>query len=181
MEKPKKFEEITLPDVRNTCYVIINRESGEKRGLSLEDIYKAVESVELHEDVPDDVRSQFNVARNLAIYTWFCYSFHQVSELKAFSTLELALKIKFGKDKGGFKALLKEAVKSGLIKDKGFRNIREALKDADSTSYVDKLPELMPRFRNDLAHGSTMLHAGSFINLQICADFINQLFSKPEN
>ena len=180
MEKLKKLEEITLPDVRNTCYVLINRETGERKPLSLEDVYKAVESVELHEGVPDDVRSQFNVARNLAIYTWFCYSFHQVSELKAFSTLEVALRVKFGKNKAGFKRLLTEAVNSGLVKDRGFRHIREGLKETDSTSYVDRLPDIMPRFRNELAHGSSMLHPGSFMNLQICGDFINQLFSQAE-
>jgi hypothetical protein len=177
MEKIKKLEEVKKPDVRNKCYVLINRENGEKSNLSLEYFYKVVKSIQLHEHVPDDVRGQFNVARNLAIYTWFSYSFHQVSELKAFSTLELALRIKFGKNKVGFKHLLSEAVKSGLIKDRGFRNVKDSLKNLDSTEYAERLPELMPRFRNELAHGSTMLNNSAFFNLQICADFINQLFT----
>ena len=120
------------------------------------------------------------MARNLAIYTWFCYAFHEISELKAYSTLEMALRLKFGGGKNGFKKLLIDAVNSGLIKDRGFCHIREGLKDSDSTSYVDRLPELMPRFRNELAHGSNRLNTGSFINLAICADFTNQLFAQEE-
>ena len=176
METLKKLEEINKPDTRNTHFVIINHETGEKRSLSLEDFYKTVELIKLHERVPDNVRSQFNVARNLAIYTWFCYAFHQISELKAYSTLEMALRIKLDKGKVGLKKLLIEAVESGLIKDRGFRNVKNSLKNPNSTEYVKRLPELMPRFRNELAHGSTMLNNSAFFNLQICADFINQLF-----
>ena len=178
METLKKLEEIEKPDTRNTHFVLINHETGEERSLTLEDFYKTVELIKLHERVPDNVRSQFNVARNLAIYTWFCYAFHQISELKAYSTLEMALRIKFDKNKVGLKQLLIEAVKSGLIKDRGFRNVKNTLKNLDSTEYVKRLPELMPRFRNKLAHGSNMLTDSAFFNLQICADFINQLFTE---
>jgi len=178
MEKLKKLDEIKFPDRRTTVFILIDRQTGKKRDLLLEDIYEDVESIQLHGGVPDDVRSQFNVARNLAIYTWFCYAFHQVSEIKAYSTLEMALRVKFGGGKNGFKKLLIEAVNSGLIKDRGFRHIREGLEDTNSTSYVGRLPEIMPKLRNDLAHGSTMLHPGSYMNLQICADFINQLFTE---
>lgn len=164
--------------MRNTLWVVVNHETGQQRKLTLSDIYKSVESIKLDESVPDDVKSQFNVAKNLAIYTWFCYSFHQISELKAFSTLEMALRMKFGKDeqKLRFKTLLTKAVESGMIKDIGFNHIKETLKNPDSTAYTERLPDLIPKFRNNLAHGSCILHPDSCINLQICADFINQLF-----
>jgi hypothetical protein len=90
----------------------------------------------------------------------------------------MALRIKFDKNKVGLKRLLIEAVKSGLIKDRGFRNVKNSLKNPESTQYVEQLPELIPRFRNELAHGSTMLNDSVFFNLQICADFINQLFTE---
>ena len=92
METLKKFEEINLPDRRNKYYVIINRESGEKRNLELKDFYFEIESIKINDEAPEQIRSQFNIARNLAIYTWFCYPFHQISEMKAFSTVDYALK-----------------------------------------------------------------------------------------
>ena len=178
MEKFKKLGDIDHPDMRNTLWVVVNQETGQQRKLNLSDIYKSVELIDLGERVPDDVRSQFNVAKNLAIYTWYCYSFHQISELKAFSTLEMALRRKFGKDEQqlGLKKLLEMAVESGLIKDRGFSHISETLKNPDSTAYTEQLPDLIPKFRNNLAHGSCTLHPYSVFNLQICADFINQLF-----
>lgn len=44
--------------------------------------------------------------------------------------------------------------------------------------YVEVLIETMPSLRNDLAHGSPILHNQALSSIQICADFINQLFSR---
>lgn len=44
--------------------------------------------ITLSDSVPKEIVSQFNIARNLAVYSWFSYSFHQVSEMKAFSAVE---------------------------------------------------------------------------------------------
>lgn len=180
MEELKKLEEIQLPDVRNTRFVVIKQKTGERRELSLQDIYEAVKSVDLHNDVPEDVRNQFNVARNLAIYTWFSYSFHQVSELKAFSTVEYALRKLYGNNKQSFRSLIEKAVSDDLLKDSRFSHIEIDSQSNNSQKYVKHLPDLMPKLRNDLAHGSCTLHPGSVSNLQICADFINQLFKKAK-
>ncbi len=178
METFKRLDDIALPDVRNTLWVATNLETGEQRKMALSDIYESVALIDLHESVPDDVRSQFNVAKNLAVYTWYCYPFHQISELKAFSTLEMALRMKFGENgqRLGFKRLLRKAVASGLIKDIGFSHIADNVENPESTVYTERLPDQMPDLRNNLAHGSCTLHPYSEINLQICADFINQLF-----
>ncbi|MDP3298033.1 MAG: hypothetical protein Q8N09_10700 [Thermodesulfovibrionia bacterium] len=181
MEKFKALDQIYQADARSLYFSIVDRETGEYRPLELKDIYETVASVELSPSVPEDVRSQFNVAKNLAVYTWFSYSFHQISELKAFSTLEMALKLKFGKGKNSFKDLIKKSIASGLIKDKGFSLITETLEDEDSMEYSKALPDVIPYLRNELAHGSTMLHPGSITNLAICADFINQLFQNESN
>jgi len=183
MEEVKRLEEITLPDNRNSYFKIINRETGHQREYRLEDLYEEIKSLELHDAVPDDVRSQFNVARNLSLYTWFSYSFHSVSVFKAFSTLEMALRIRLGESKKGtyLKALIKDAVKRGLIKDRYFSHIKENIVDPQSTSYVEGLEDALAGLRNIDAHGSTMLGPWSVINLRICADFINRLFGKNEN
>jgi len=184
MEELKKIEEITLPDRRNNHIVVINPQTGQQRNCQFEDIYRQVKSIELNETVPENVRSQFNVARNIALYSWFCYPFHMVSELKTFSTLEMALKIKLkqeNNDSIGLFDLIVMSVKRNLIKDKHFSHIREHLTDPESTSYVEQLPELISNFRNDYAHGSMTLYDGPIMNLRICADFINQIFDTTKN
>ncbi|MFW5454618.1 hypothetical protein [Thioalkalivibrio sulfidiphilus] len=42
------------------------------------------------------------------------------------------------------------------------------------------LIDVMPSLRNELAHGSPMLHNNALASLRICADFINQLFEQPD-
>ena len=39
------------------------------------------------------------------------------------------------------------------------------------------LTEKLPEWRNNLAHGSSMLFAGAYQTLETCCDIINQLFS----
>jgi len=180
MEELKKLQELQSPDQRNLYYCVINKITGEQRPIDVKDIYYSVERIELSTKVPEDIISQFNVARNLAIYSWFSYSFHQVSEMKAFATVEMALRERLGRHKCGFKGLVKKAVNLGLIKDSGFSHI-EAPEDPNSTEYSAKLPDIMPSLRNSLAHGSTTLHPGSVNNLAICADFINQLYENEFN
>lgn len=180
MEELKKLEQLQNPDKRNLYFCIIDHSTGKQRPLDVKDIYSSVERIELSEAVPEDIRSQFTVARNLAVYSWFSYSFHQISELKAFSTVEMALRSLLGKHKHGFRGLIKKAVNSGLIKDLGFSHI-EKPGNPNSTEYSAKLQDIMPALRNSLAHGNTTLHPGSVSNLRICADFINQLYEKKFN
>jgi len=175
MEKLKKLEELHNPDKRNLVYGVIDRDTGEQRSLDVTDIYSSVEAIDLSAKVPESIRSQFNVAKNLAIYSWFSYSFHQTAEMKAFSTVEMALKDRLGKHKYGLKRLIKRSVDVALIKDSGFSHIAKP-ENPNSTEYSQDLPKIMSSLRNSLAHGSTMLHPFSVDTLVICADFINQLY-----
>lgn len=176
MEKFKEFENITKPDRRNLGFCKINKETGETTPLELKDIYDSISYVQLTNTVPEQVISQFNAAKNLAIYSWFSYFFHQIAELKAYSTLEMALRLKLKKD-CGLKKLLQETVKLNIVKDKGFSHIADKIKDIDETTYSKELPKILANFRNELAHGSTMLYPGAISSLKICADIINQLFN----
>ncbi|NRA22576.1 MAG: hypothetical protein HRU05_19055 [Oceanospirillaceae bacterium] len=174
MEELKKLEEIDQPDVRNLFYSIINTETGESRPFDITDLYASVKAVELSAKVPEDVISQFNVARNLAIYSWHSYSFNQTSEMQSFSVVEMALKDRLGKHKYGFRGLIKKAVNIGLIKDVGFRRIKGT--HHKDNSYSESLKDIVPHLRNNLAHGSVTLHPGAVATLQWSADFINQLY-----
>ena len=170
-EQLKKFEEIIEPDTRNTFFVITNIDTGKSRQMELEDIYKSVSSIELSANVPDEIRSQFNVARNLALYTWFSYSFHQPSELKAFSTVEFALRKIYSSKRQGLKILVIRAIEDGYIKDSGFSHIDSRGEMEPTINYAMKLKDLIPSFRNNLAHGRKL----SFRN---CINIHNDMISK---
>lgn len=172
-EQLKELNNILKPEIRSNLFTVTNLRTGDARKAELEDFYAIVSSIKLIESVPEDIVSQFNVARNLALYTWYSYPFHQISELKAFSTLEFALRHIYPK-KRGLANLISHAVKDGYIKDVGFSHITSDVES--SMEYTQKLKDLIPKFRNDLAHGSTTLHDGGFFTLRFCADFINQLY-----
>jgi hypothetical protein len=59
-------------------------------GIGLNGIHAALSALVLGARVPLNVR-QLN-AKNVALYSWFVYRFHQVAELVGYSALELALK-----------------------------------------------------------------------------------------
>lgn len=188
----KAFNELLEPDSRQKHFAVVNRLTGEARPLSLRDKYQAVEMITLAQYVPDEIREHFDTARNLLVYSWFVYRFNQVAELHAFASLEFALKTKCGDSPKGLKKRLETAVERGWIMDSGFRYYRPGADEnlpgdeADSGNpdtkdvqeYCKTLVETMPFIRNDLAHGSRMLHPNGLTTLAIVADLINQLFER---
>jgi hypothetical protein len=161
MEELKKLNEMTLPDSRTTSFVVRNRETGQVREFSICDLHEEVELIKLDETVPEEVRSQFNVARNLCLYSWYCYSFHNVACLQAYSTIELALRIRLGKAEDAkctLRPLMDEALANGLISE-------------------DWMPEGITYLRNISAHGKLMIHPWSVMILRGSADTINQIFA----
>lgn len=111
MEEFKSLDEVTKVDRRNTYFVLRNRVTEETRPQELKDHYESVSRFALSETVPEKVRSHFNTAKNVLLYTWFAYGFFPVAELQALNALELALKERIGED--GLKALKKQLKKTG--------------------------------------------------------------------
>lgn len=173
VEEFKSFDTLLEPDERWKYFAFHDPESNNHKPYTLDDRYSSIEKIRLNKNIPEDVQSQFNVAKMLCIYSWLYYPFHQVAELKAFSTLEMALRIRFPEFKK-LSRLLSYAVDKGFITDKGFSNI--TLKSSDPINYSKQLPELISSMRNDLAHGTTTLHPGSLFTLNNCAEILNQLF-----
>ena len=164
MEKLKNINEITSPDGRTTSFVIRNRETGQTREFGISDLHEEVELITLEETVPELVRSEFNVARNLCLYSWYCYSFHSVACFKAYSTIEMALRIRLGKPdeaKCNLRPMLEEAVAKGILQDK-------------------LAPETYPDLRNLIAHGNAMNAPWSVQMLRLCAETINELFTEAK-
>lgn len=158
MERLKKLEEVLEPDERNRNRFDFNYSTGEMMPTGIDSIYRVVEGIQLNENVPDEVRSQFNVARNLALYSWFAYSFHEIAARQALATLEMSVRQKTGDDKTAFKNLL----------DKLFPG-RQIAPDISLSKAVSTT-------RNELAHGSTMLTGQGLGFVQLCAELINELF-----
>ncbi|MDA3833896.1 MAG: hypothetical protein PF495_10900 [Spirochaetales bacterium] len=173
MEMLKPIDEISAPDFRNTLWV---REDGGK--LSFEECYSWAEHIGLKDSVPEEIRSQWNVARNVWLYSWHVYSFHQVAEMKAFSVLELALKTKLDNPKlRGLWRHVNDALKRGYFNKDDFVLSNGPNNPMTNEEYVNGLPDFVCHFRNKHAHEGTMLHPASMLILGTCADMINQLYS----
>lgn len=173
METLKPLVDLTRPDDRASYWAVVDG-SGGVRQSTIQDVYDLVLSAHLHDSVPEAIRTHFSQAQNLAAYSWFHYPFNVTAQFLGFVTVEFALKSRLGR-RASFKRLIEIAVNEGLVRDEGFSNVESRSGKFDS-SYVHTLIEVMPRLRNDLAHGTAMLHNQGLASLKICADFINQLF-----
>jgi hypothetical protein len=81
----KSLAQLTSPDERQALFAI-----------SLEEAHSELRELDLHGGVPRDVRQLFETAKNLSLYSWFVYPFHQVAELISFASLEFALRARDG-------------------------------------------------------------------------------------
>lgn len=194
----RDLERVMTPDPRYLSRSVLDPKVG-ARQMTLEDHWRDIEAINLHERVPRSVRVHFDTARNLLLHSWFVYRFHPVAEMHAFSSVEYALNRRAGTPPhaigAGFKDLLKRAVAEGWIRDDGFQHyskvatrrmedVRAAmLASEDETgatlqlrSYVETMVESLPFLRNELAHGSARLSPSGKATLALCCDLINQLF-----
>lgn len=116
----KPLDEICEPDVRQAFF----------RGASLDCDHAELSRIILSKKVPADVRQLFETAKNVSLYSWFVYRFHQVSELVAYSALEMALRLRYEKEKGkktnaSLGKLLEHARKENWIHNEGFSYLDE--------------------------------------------------------
>lgn len=170
MEEFIRFEEINFPDER---HALIDQITGTR--LTLESLYEALEKIKLIEEVPLEIKSQFNVTKNLAIYTWHSYSLDPIVQLKTYILIEHALKVKFGKYTWPLPKMIKKAINRGWLKDSGFSHVVED--PSDPAKYVREMIEILPALRNMAAHGSDDLHQKAVGHIKICSEWINQIFS----
>ncbi len=173
MEEFKNFNEITELDEKH-------RLLGSVTGLvpSLEGYHKLLREEVLNKNVPEAIQGQFNVAKNMALYSYFFYALAPEVHLKTYTVIEHALRIKANSEKPMmFKKLMKLAVKEGWISDSGFRHIKDPSPD---NSWCKNMIDVMPSLRNSKAHGSTMLVGDCLHHITSCLDFINQLFPSDE-
>lgn len=171
MEDFIKFEDINKPDER---HALMDQVTGTR--LTLESLYGALDKIIVIDTTPEEIQSQFNITKNLAIYTWHSYSLDPVAQLKTYILIEHALKVKFGKEKWPLPKLIKKAISRGWVKDSGFSHVE--VDPENPTRYVSKMIETLPDLRNSAAHGSNNHHQNAVGHIKICSEWINQLFSE---
>jgi hypothetical protein len=117
-------------------------------GISLQGVHVALLELQITDRAPANVRQLFETAKNVALYTWFVFRFHQVSELVAYSALELALR-----ERAGFvewaaptksppptlRPLWKRAQKEGWLKNEKFPSLRELATEHVRTTHIARL------------------------------------------
>lgn len=169
MEEIKKLEELTRMDEKH-------RLMGAVCGAvpDLEKMHQLLSLERLNDEVPDVIKGQFNVARNMALYTFFFYALAPEVHLKTYTLMEHALKLKVKPTKHlMLKKLLRIAIEKEWISDAGFRHIEHPSED---NTWCKAMLKGIPDLRNLQAHGSSMLVGDCIQHISICADFINQLF-----
>lgn len=173
MEEFKSINELTQIDEKHELMVDICGYLP-----SLKRMHEYLSKEVLNDDVPDEIKNQFNVARNMAIYSYYFYSISAEVHLKTYILIEYALRIKINPEKKlTFKQLLGIAIGEKLISDKGFRCIDNS---SENNEWCKSLVELIPDLRNPMAHSPGLLVGDCLHHISVCADFINQLFPKPD-
>jgi hypothetical protein len=192
----KSFEEFFSPDPTNEFFPF----------LSLEKRYEhALAYCQLHDRVPEDVRSYFNAVVTLWLYGWLYYPFHTLAHFLSSVVVEMALRQRFpakkfnrkGRDPRTLRHLLIEAKEAGLLRDEQFPSLKNRRANAAEmyqqlaetlgrdlepepvVPYADALIECIPRIRNDFAHPEmhAILPPGPALDGPIlAAEIINQLW-----
>jgi hypothetical protein len=153
----KALSEIHLPDRR---YLLFGPQP-----YSLEVLHGDLDALRLSRFVPLDVRTQFEVAKNVALYSYFAYRVAMASQMYTFATLELALKLKCDEmrthpKRKGLRAYLEHAVENEWLNDSVFSYRAHLWRGGK----VGKPLEMMNAYidfailkRNSLMHGSFLL------------------------
>jgi hypothetical protein len=75
MERLKPLSEVCEPDIRYRGRVDLDEATGMVSETTIESFYSLIQPITLGSKVPDEICNHFETARNLALYSWFVYSF----------------------------------------------------------------------------------------------------------
>lgn len=152
----KPLDQVTVPDRVHRVFVKAN--TGEPIGL---DYYHAeLRELMLPAHVPERIRREFDLARNLLLYCWFVYDFSSAAMAQAFGAVEAAIRKRVKQEglepdkRRGLSQLLRIALERGWLRPEEFWHLREqGVTGAGAEQGLLHLVETLPRFRNAFAHG----------------------------
>lgn len=133
----KPLDQIFDPDSRQAHFV-----------GTLKDRHNAISIIQLSHSVPLAVRQLFETSKNLSLYSWFVYRFHQVSEMVAYSALEMALRDRYRSENPGetkrttLYFLLQHAKQQSWIRNKDFPSLMMRAKArAEHKKFMDTVKD----------------------------------------
>ncbi len=159
--RPVEF--VCESDPRQRNFPVFDREKNDFRPITLNDYFEPVSHIRLNATVPKVIVTQLETAKNLYLYAWFIYRFYPVAEHQTFACLELALRVRYGKElpasyfpqskksktkelkpkQPSLRPLLRYAIDKGDIKNEGFSNWHEAVEQRARTRYEREKDEEM--------------------------------------
>lgn len=142
----KAIADILQPDVRNQTLVSVDV-GGRVRPTTVDDGYPNLLQLELSPNVPENVRKQFDVCRDLMLYGWFVCEFYAVAAHQALVCLEFALREKHPVTKTDRK---------GHVRYQGLKAHLDHAKELGYFAHdaqLDEVLKFLPRIRNGEAHG----------------------------
>lgn len=191
----KDVSQVSAPDPRMAVSSVLDRRSGQVWPMDLKTIHSGLATASLDPAVPADVREQFEIARNLALYSWFVYEFSAVAQMWSLLTLEMALRRRFNAPSGSsapsLTALLRRASEEGIFTDEDLRGsglpaplAREEQRELSKTGRLEspltgleRALDFLAWFRNELGHGNRLLGADVGPYIHTMARLCNRLFS----
>ena len=172
MEKFKTLDELTKIDHK---HLLMGQVFGSV--LDLEMLHENLSKEVLNDEVPDEIKGQFNVARNMALFTYYLYALAPEVHLKTYTVIEHALRLKIQpQSRMSLAKMINHAVAQRWICDAGFRYLDT---DEPGNEWCKSMVDIISKMRNLKAHGSSMLVPDCFLQVCVCTDFLNQLF--PSN
>lgn len=173
MDSFKEFNEILSIDKQHLFMMKLGGKT-----IELESYHQEISMIKLHSGVPQTINGQFNIARNMALYTFFFYSLGSEVQLKTYTIIEHALRIKANRQDLMLRQLLIKANQKNWLRDSGFRHIKEP---DNANHYCASLPKVLPQLRNESAHGVPPLVWDCVGHIEKCADLVNQLFRRRKD
>ncbi len=195
----KPLHEFLEPVLPYSALVVTRVATGEKRPYAIADLYALAEQTSLLPSVPECISTHFATAQNLLVYSWFYHPFLTAAELCAYTSVERALRHRFGflidddtaklshgeRKQRSFRTLYARAIEEGLLTDGGFPSFAELpplkTETGEPIPRIERAKEMMLDARNTLAHGGNrLIPFAHFHFVTVAAELINQLFAARE-
>jgi hypothetical protein len=160
-------------DTRFRDLVTVN--AGGIRPMAITDLHAMIDPIQLSDAVPEEVRREFDTARNAFVYSWFVYEFTTLAELGGYTALDLALRQRTDPallnttKSPGLSRLLRTAIEMGYL----------ARSDFEVPSPSGELAcqlDFIPMLRNHVPHGNIhLLPQGALESMRLTYDYLGHM------